>query len=133
MILFQLLFDRLDLKNKLRHSFRHLSRRGDFKFAELFLVLVVDIVLGYRKLSDLEYYKDDPIVLRTVGLRRLPDDSTVSRRLRAVDMDSVRRQHAMSRNLVLDRLVTERFPRVTLDFDGSVCSTRRYAEGTAVG
>lgn len=91
------------------------------------------ILLGYRKLSDFEYDKDDPIVLRTVGLRRLPDDSTMNRRLRAVDMDSVRRQQATNRDLVLNRLVTERFPRVTLDFDGSVCSTRRYAEGTAVG
>ena len=133
LVLFQLLFDRLDLKNKLHHSFRHLSGRGDFKFSNLFLVLVVHILLGYRKLSDIEYYKDDPVVLRTVGLRRLPDDSTLSRRLRNADLESVERQQAMNRNLVLDRLVAENLKRVTLDFDGSVCSTRRYAEGTAVG
>ena len=133
LVLFQLLFDRLDLKKKLRHSFRHLSTRGDFKFSELFLVLVVHILLGYRKLSDIEYYNDDPIVTRVVGLRRLPNDSTLSRRLRAVDMKSVAEQQAMNRTLVLDRLVAEKLNRITLDFDGSVCSTRRYAEGTAVG
>ena len=33
----------------------------------------------------------------------------------------------------MERLVAERFASVTLDFDGSVLSTGRHAEGTAVG
>jgi hypothetical protein len=133
LVLFQLLFERLNLKKKLRHTFKHLSNQGDFKFAELFLVLVVHILLGYRKLSDIEYYKDDPIVARVLGLRRLPDGSTLSRRLRGADMQAVAEHQAMNRTLVLDRLVAEKLKRITMDFDGSVCSTRRYAEGTAVG
>lgn len=132
LVLFQLLFERLDLKKKLRQSFRHLTG-GDFKFSELFLILVVHILLGYRKLSDIDYYKDDPVVARIVGVRRMPDDSTLSRRLRRVDMKAVAEQQAMNSDLVLDRLVAEKLDRITLDFDGSVCSTRRYAEGTAVG
>jgi len=133
LVLFRLLFDRLDLRRRLRHGFRHLRHRGDFKLAELFLVLVVHILLGYRKLSDVDYYKDDPVVLRVLGLRRLPDDSTLSRRLRAVDTVAVESQQALNRDLVLDRLETEQLSRITLDFDGSVLSTRRHAEGTAVG
>jgi len=35
----------------------------------------------------------------------------------------------MNRNLVLDRLQQERLARVTMDFDGSVISSGRYAEG----
>ncbi|MEJ2299101.1 MAG: IS1380 family transposase [Woeseiaceae bacterium] len=133
LVLFQLLFERLDLKHRLRRGFRHLHQRGDFKLAELFLVLVVHILLGYRKLSDVAYYKDDPIVLRTLGLRRLPDDSTLSRRLRAVDLRAVEQQQVLNRELVLDRIVAGKLRRITLDFDGSVLSTRRHAEGTAVG
>jgi len=34
---------------------------------------------------------------------------------------------------VLERLCVLALPRITLDFDGSVCSTKRRAEGTAVG
>jgi hypothetical protein len=49
LILFQLLFERLDLKRRVRHACRHLRCRGDFKLAEVFLVLVVHILLGYRK------------------------------------------------------------------------------------
>jgi hypothetical protein len=39
----------------------------------------------------------------------------------------------VNRTLVLDRLQQEALPRVTLDFDGSVISSGRYAEGLAVG
>ncbi|MCA9200495.1 MAG: IS1380 family transposase, partial [Planctomycetales bacterium] len=34
---------------------------------------------------------------------------------------------------MLDRLAELALPRITLDFDGSVLSTKRRAEGTAVG
>jgi hypothetical protein len=37
------------------------------------------------------------------------------------------------RGQVLERLAVLGLPRITLDFDGSVCSTKRHAEGTAVG
>ncbi len=133
LVLFQMLFDRLDLRNELRRCCRHLRDRGDFKLPELFLVLVIHILLGYRKLDDIKYYRDDPVALRAAGLRRFPDDSTLSRRLRAVDVPTVAGLQSVVRQLVIDRLRTEQLRRVTLDFDGSVCSTRRRAEGTAVG
>ena len=34
---------------------------------------------------------------------------------------------------MIEGLQREQFPRLTLDFDGSVLSTKRYAEGSAVG
>jgi hypothetical protein len=40
---------------------------------------------------------------------------------------------SLSRDLVLDRLEAERFRLLTLDFDGTVQSTKGHAEGTAVG
>lgn len=45
-------------------------------------------------------------------------------------MEAVR---AECRKSVLERLSGEGLARVTMDFDGSVISTRRHAEGTAVG
>ncbi len=59
LVLFHFLFERLGLKKKLRHSFQHLFSRGDFKFSELFLVLVNHILLGYSQLSDLDYCRED--------------------------------------------------------------------------
>jgi hypothetical protein len=40
-------------------------------------------------LRELDYYRDDPIVLRLMGLRRLPDVATISRTLAQIDADGV--------------------------------------------
>jgi hypothetical protein len=45
----------------------------------------------------------------------------------------VQRAHQENRGLVIEGLRDAGFSRLTLDFDGSVVGTRRYAEGTAVG
>lgn len=68
-----------------------------------------------------------------LGLKRLPDVSTVSRSLSGADERSVGYVRAESTTVVLDRLVAEGLASVTLDFDGSVLSPGRHAEGTAVG
>ena len=133
LVLFQVLFDHLDLRNKVRWACRQVRGVGDFKLPELFLTLVIHIILGYRELDDVRFYNDDPLVLRVLGLRRLPSTATLSRRLRSVDSATITNLQEMNRALILDRLAFEKLRRVTLDFDGSVVSTRRQAEGTAVG
>ena len=133
LVLFQALFNRLELRDKLRRCCRHVHTVGDFKLPELFLTLVIHIILGYRELDEIRFYNDDPLVLRILGLRRLPSTSTLSRRLRAIDMGTITNLQGLNRRLILDRLAAEKLRRITLDFDGSVLSTRRHAEGTAVG
>jgi hypothetical protein len=49
------------------------------------------------------------------------------------DDESVAAQQAVNRDLVLGRVQKEALHTVTSDFDGSVQSTKRHAEGTAVG
>jgi hypothetical protein len=133
LILVQELFARLALKDQLRRCFSHLASGRVFGHATLVLVLVVHLVLGYRQLRDIRYYADDPLVKRVLGLRRLPDVSTLSRGLAEADPESVERLQGMLRQGVLKRLIALDLPRVTLDFDGSVIGTSRFAEGTAVG
>jgi len=65
------------------------------------------------------------MVKRLLGLKRLPDVSTISRSLGSADKISVEKVRGESRNLVIERLATEGLARVTLDFDGSVLSTGR--------
>jgi hypothetical protein len=102
-------------------------------FPSVVLILIVHLMLGFRRLRDIERYRDDPVVLRALGLRRMPNVSTVCRTLCRADGASVRNVRLLSREYVLSRLETERLCRVTMDFDGSVISTGRFAEGTAVG
>jgi len=132
-ILFQPLFSKLGLKEKFRDCFRHLKVSPVFGHGMITLLLVVHLILGYRRLQDIRYYRDDPMILRLLGLERLPDVATVSRAMAGMDENSVGKLRQVNRQLVLVRLAAENLPRITLDFDGSVLSTSRFAEGTAVG
>jgi len=133
LVIFQALFDRLGLKERLRKCFRHRNVASIFGHHTLFLILVVHLLLGHRRLRDLDFYKEDPLVRRVVGVRRLPDVSTISRSLKQADLSSVENVRELLREGVLERVEEESLARITLDFDGSVLSTRRRAEGTAVG
>lgn len=133
LVVFQALFARLDLKRRLNHCFRHLKVSPIFGHGVVVMTLIVHLLLGYRQLRDVRYYHDDPLVKRTLGLTKLPDVATLSRALARMDSRSADQVRRLNRDLVLDRLATSGLRRVTLDFDGSVLSTGRFAEGTAVG
>jgi hypothetical protein len=133
LVLFQALAARLQLKERLRACFSHLGLQPIFGHHVVVLLLVVHLLLGYRELRDSRYYRDDPLVQRVLGLRRLPDVATISRALATADPASVTKLRTLLRQLVLDRLQQLRPARLTLDFDGSVLSTQRAAEGSAVG
>jgi len=123
----------IDLTANLARCFRHVRTGKVYGRATVFLQLIVHLLLGYRDLRQSAYYRDDPMVKRVLGLRRLPDVATVSRMLKEADTKSIERLRQLLRRLVVDRLAELALPRVTLDFDGSVQSTMRRAEGTAVG
>ena len=131
--LFQALFNRLGLKEQLTGCFRHLKVSPIFGHGLTVLLLIVHLLLGYRRLQDMRYYQDDPMVRRLLGLERLPDVATVSRTLAGMDNRSVDKLRRFNRQQVLQRLGDLGLARITLDFDGSVLATGRFAEGTAVG
>lgn len=133
LIIFQKLFLSLRLRERFAVCFRHLKIKPAYDFARLMMVLVVHILLGFRSLRDLRFYCDDPIVLRTLGLKKLPDVATLSRMLKTLDLKAIEKLRSLAREIVLQRLVTLALPRITLDCDGSVLGTSRKAEGTAIG
>jgi Transposase DDE domain group 1 len=133
LVVFQPLFERLGLKRHLVECFSHLKVSPIFGHGTIVMLLIVHLLIGYRRLADLRYYHDDPMVRRVLGLKRLPDVATVSRTLEGVDKTAVKELRALSRSLVLQRLQSLAPARLTLDFDGSVLGTTRMAEGTAVG
>jgi len=132
LVLLQQFFTSIDLKARLRRCFRHLSGTV-FGRATIFPQLIVHLLLGYRELRDSQYYRDDPLVQRVLGLKRLPDVATISRMLKNADAKSVENLRSLLRSMLFDRLKTLGLARITVDFDGSVQSTGRFAEGTAVG
>ena len=133
LVVIQRFFQVLLLKTRLQKCFRRLSHGKIFDRATIFMQLVIHLVLGFRELRDAAHYHDDPLVQRVLGLKRLPDVSTISRMLKEADQHSVDKLRELLTDLVLERISSLALPRVTLDFDGSVQSTKRRAEGTAIG
>ena len=133
LVLFMRFFTVLELKPRLRQCFRPQARGRIFGPATIFLQLMVHLLLGFRELRDSRTYRDDPLVQRILGLKRLPDVATISRMLKDADDRSVKNLRRLLRDMLFERLARMGLTRITLDFDGSVLSTRRHAEGTAVG
>ena len=133
LVVFQQFFAVIDFKARLGCCFRHLQNTRIFGHAAIILQLVVHILLGYRELRDSDCYRDDPLVKRVLGLNRLPNVGTISRSLKDADEKSVAKLRRLLREMVFERLKTMQLSRMTLDFDGSVQSTGRFAEGAAVG
>jgi hypothetical protein len=133
LLIFQALFQRMHLKERLKKCFSHLKTSPIFGRHLVVLLVIVHLLLGFRRLRELDYYRDDPLVLRLMGLRKLPDVSTISRSLSDMEQEGVGKVRELLSSLVLEGLKRAALPRLTFDFDGSVQSTKGHAEGTAVG
>lgn len=133
LIVFQHLFERLGLWERFRRCCAHLESKHFYSYSVVLRCLLIHLLLGYRKLREMDFYRHDPLVRRVIGVSRLPSVPTLSRMLRGFDAESVGELQSLNRELVLDRMVAQGLTTLTLDFDGSVQSTKRHAEGTAVG
>ena len=133
-IIFNRLFQSIQLKERLKTCFSHLGSSSTYGLHNIAFLLIVHILLGWRRLSDVQFYHDDPMVLRTLGLKRIPHVSILSRSLRDMDERSVEKMADLNGRIVLDRIKKEHLATLTVDYDGSVLSTKGHrTEGTAVG
>jgi hypothetical protein len=133
-VVFQALFRKLNLYTRVAECFKHLQFSPIYGTDRIFLILILHVILGFRRLRELAYYKNDPMVLRTLALKRLPNVSTITRSIRQMDSRSFALAQNLSREIVSNRLQACNFARLTVDFDGSVIWTKsRNTEGTAIG
>ena len=95
-MIFQVLFSQLRLKERLKKCFEHLKVSPIFGRHLVVLLLIVHLVIGFRRLREIDYYRDDPLVLRLMGLRRLPDVSTISRALCQMEAEGVEKVRELS-------------------------------------
>ena len=79
LILFQHFFSLIGIKQRLWGCFRHLKVSPIYSHHVIMLLLVVHLIIGHRRLRDVDYYRDDEMVKRLLGLKHLPDVSTISR------------------------------------------------------
>jgi len=132
-VVLQELFGKLNLTDRLKDVFHRRQIGKIYRPQKLFLQLILHLLLGFRSLRDVTCYQNDPLVQRVLGMQCVVDCSTLSRMLRDVTESEVKALRRLMSSQVLDRMCVLMPPRITLDFDGSVCSTKRHAQGTAVG
>ena len=132
-VVLQDLFGKLNVMDRLKDVFHRRQAGKIYRPQKLFLQLILHLLLGFRSLRDVTCYQDDPLVQRVLGMQCVVGASTLSRMLQGVSDGEVKALRRLMAGQVLERLSVLPLPRITLDFDGSVCSTTRHAEGTAVG
>jgi len=134
-VVFMALFRSMDLKTRLTNCFRHLKSSGSYGMPVIVMMMTIHLLLGFRRLRSIDYYRDDALLRHMLGLRnRLPDVSTVSRNMSKADPQAIKNYRSLIKSIFYERIIKQGFRRLTIDFDGSVIWTRgRGVEGTAVG
>lgn len=131
--LFRRYFGAIDLAGRLREAFRGLAAEGDYGAVRFVLCLVGLLLAGGRRITHLATLERDPVLLRFVGLHRLPSDRTLVRWLKRVPFAAIERLATVVRDLVYDAIERCGFARLTIDVDGSVLRTGVQVEGAARG
>src|SRR4030043_597267 len=91
LVVFSTLVYNLHLKERLWRCFTHLKVSPIFGHHVVVLLLIVHLLIGYRRLREIDDYRDDPMVKRLLGLNRIPDVATGSRGVANVDGGSIER------------------------------------------
>jgi hypothetical protein len=73
LVVYQALFSRIGLKQQLSSCFRYLKDSPIYSHVVVVLLLVVHLLLGFRRLQDMRNYSDEPVVHRPLGLEDVPD------------------------------------------------------------
>ena len=66
LLIFIVLFKRMNLKQRLKKCFNHIKVSSIFEHQIIVLLLIVHLLLGFRRLREVDYYCDDPLVLRSL-------------------------------------------------------------------
>src|SRR5690606_13456152 len=111
------LFRRLRLARRLRRCFAAVDRERVFGLARVVLQLIVHVLLGFRRLRDRDYYADDPLIARALGVSKIPDVSTITRTLAQAGPCEISRLSDLVCDMTLERIEAERLARITIDFD----------------
>ena len=105
LVIFQALFQNLGLKSQLAKCFSHLKVSSIFGHHVIVMSLIVHLLLGFRRLRERDYYFEDPLVQRLLGLTKIPDVSTITRSMDQMDARSFVKVRRLNCDLVGDRLV----------------------------
>ena len=116
-------FAQLDLKGMIRRHLAGDTPRTDYGIVQVTLLLLTMLIVGGRRVRHVLHLRNDPLVERLCGLKRLPVPSSLGRWLNQFRARHVARLQSLNEELtaVVIRLLDLR--RLTIDVDGTVVST----------
>jgi len=119
---------KIDFAGRLRSAFSRTPLSGDYTIVQMITLLVAMLLVGGRRLRHIRFLRDDAMVRRFSGLKRLPDERTLSRWLQQFLGDRLKSLSRFSTEFAALIIRKLRILSVVLDLDGSVLTT-----GTQVG
>lgn len=121
--LFRRFLGHIRFSSRLRSHLRRNDPAGDFSSVSLVRLVLAMLVVGARRLTHVRHLDGDPIVLRFAGLAILPRERTLARwltRSTAAVRDALLE---FMGELIADCVRPLNLRRLTIDVDGTVCST----------
>lgn len=119
--------------DRLRQIFAGRRFDTDYGSFRTTLLVVGMLLLGGSRLSHLRVLDRDPLFLRLVRLRRLPDERTLSRGLQAITGPFRDELNALLRDVAYQTFDEIGLSRVTIEFDGTVIRTGECVDGAERG
>jgi hypothetical protein len=116
-------FRSLDLSERIRGHLRSDPLENDFGVVSMVLLILGLLIAGGRRVRHLAFLKDDPMVLRLAGLKRLPSPRSVGRWLHQFTQAHVQKRLRINEELAAAVIRRVGLRRLTLDVDGSIVST----------
>lgn len=111
---------KIGFASQLRAAFAVTRLKGDYTVVQMVTLLIGMLLVGARRLRHVRLLGNDPILLRFCGLRRLPDERTLSRWLRQFTAPTLKVLARFNLGFAAGLIRRLKIHSVVLDLDGSV-------------
>ena len=121
--LFGRYFRLIGLNGRVRKACRIAEVRSDYGCVNLVLVIVAMLLVGARRIEQLKYISDDPLVKRLCRLKRIPTGQTLVNFLKQFAQTGIQALVSVNSELLFEQIERLNLPRLTIDVDGTVVQT----------
>ena len=107
-----------------KQTFKKYAFKGDYSIGDILYILLIMLLVGSERLQHIDYFRDDPLFKRVVGLTRIPHRTKLSTALKQFTSESLKALAELNSDLVIERLTSLGLLKITIDLDGTVISTK---------
>lgn len=121
-------FHTIGLAQRIRRHLAGMGLDGDYSSVQMIHLVLAFLIVGGKRLHQLLFHRDDPMILRLCGLKHLPSAETVRNWLRRFTSKKLDRLLRVNDEVVAEAIRESKLGRLTIDVDGSVVSTGMQAD-----